>query len=71
MKVNKFTVSGFNSPDEIAYIEGDIHAHDGVKAVRLDMQASTITVDYDDKKCSEWDVRDFVTHAGLNIVNIK
>lgn len=51
LKVKKFTSQSFGRVDE-NYIKNSLHSIEGVKAVRLDDNANTITVEYDDSKVS-------------------
>lgn len=51
MKVKKFVSESFGGIDE-SYIKDSLHSIEGVKAVRLDNVANTITVEYDDSKVS-------------------
>ncbi|MCR2044639.1 hypothetical protein [Anaerosalibacter massiliensis] len=51
MKVKKFVSESFGKVDE-NYVKNSLHSIDGVKAVRLDDRANTITVEYDDSKVS-------------------
>ena len=71
MKANKFTVSNLSAASNIEEIKRSIHSHQGINAVRLDMQAGTVTVDYDEARCSENDVRNFVNSTGLNVMQVK
>lgn len=67
MKANKFIVSDLVDNSAIPAIKQSIHAHDGINSVRVDMQASTITVDYDEARYTEKNIQDFITQAGLNV----
>ncbi len=71
MKANKFVISGLDDPKNISNIENSIFSNDGINAVRVDMQASTVTVDYDEGRYSEKDIESFVNQAGLSVVKIK
>lgn len=71
MKANKFIISGFNKPDQIADIEQKIRNRGGINAVRFDMQADTVTVDYDEGRYSEGDIKNFVTDTGLIVISVK
>jgi copper chaperone CopZ len=71
MKANKFEVSGLSDAKKIPNIEQSIHSHDGINAVRVDMNANTITVDYDDGRYNEGDIKNFVSQTGLTVVNVK
>lgn len=71
MKANKFVVSGLSDSGKIPTIKQSIHSHDGVNAVRVDMQANTITVDYDEGRYSEGDIKNFVTQTGLQVTEVK
>jgi len=71
MKANKFIISGLNDPDKISDIEQAIRSHNGVNAVRVDMQVDTVTVDYDEGRYSEGDIKNFVTEAGLTVIKVK
>ena len=71
MKANKFVISGLDDPKNISNIENSIISNDGINAVRVDMQASTVTVDYDEGRYSEKDIEKFVNQAGLSVVKIK
>ncbi|MSS42484.1 heavy-metal-associated domain-containing protein [Anaerosalibacter bizertensis] len=51
LKVKKFVSQSFGRVDE-NYIKNSLHSIEGVKAVRLDDSANTITVEYDDSKVS-------------------
>ncbi|MCX7708609.1 MAG: heavy-metal-associated domain-containing protein [Clostridia bacterium] len=71
MKANKFVVTGLNDAGKIRDIEQSIHDHDGINAVRVDMQASTITVDYDEGRYNEGDIKNFVSQAGFEVKQVK
>ncbi len=71
MKANKFVISEFNDFNKISDIEKTIHSHSGINAVRVDMQASTVTVDYDEGRYTEGDIKNFVSQAGLKVIQIK
>ena len=71
MKANKFVISGLNDPKNIADIENSIGSNVGINAVRVDMQASTLTVDYDEGRYNEKDIENFVNQAGLTVTRIK
>lgn len=71
MKANKFIISGLKDSHKIENIEESIRSNDGINAVRVDMQASTITVDYDEGRYSEGDIKNFVTQTGLNVVKVQ
>jgi len=70
MKANKFIVSGLDA-GKIPDIKQSIHSHDGINQVRIDMQASTVTVDYDEARYSEGDIGNFVSQAGLSVKQVK
>lgn len=67
MKAKRFTISGVANPKDISHIEHSIHQHEGINAVRVDMQANTITVDYDELRCKESDIADYINHSGIKI----
>ncbi len=67
MKANKFVVSGINDSDINTY-EQSIKSHDGINAARIDMQANTVTVDYDEGKCSTEEIKSFINEAGLKVI---
>lgn len=71
MRANKFVISNINDSNKINTIQQSIHSHDGINAVRVDMVANTVTVDYDESRYSEGDIKDFVTKAGLNVIKVK
>lgn len=71
MKANKFVVTGLTDGSKISDIENSISSHDGINAVRVDMQANTVTVDYDEGKYSEGDIKNFVSKAGLDVTHVK
>lgn len=72
MKANKFVISGLNDPKDIRNIERTIlHSHEGINSVRVDMEASTVTVDYDEGRYTEDDIKIFVSDTGLNVIKVK
>lgn len=71
MKANKYIVTGLTDASKIPHIKESIRAHEGVNAVRVDMQANTITVDYDEARYSEGDIKNFVSEMGLNVTEVK
>lgn len=71
MKANKFEFTGSIDADKIPNIKKSITGHDGINAVRVDMEASTVTVDYDDARYSEGDIKNFVSQAGVNVIKVK
>lgn len=71
MKANKFYVTGLKDADRLPSIKESIHGHDGINAVRIDMQAGTVTVDYDEGRYSEGDIKGFVNQAGLEVREVR
>jgi len=71
MKANKFVISNLNALDKITNIEHSIHSHDGVNAVRVDMQANTITIDYDESRYSKVDIQNLIAQTGLNVIKVE
>ncbi|MCR4435703.1 MAG: heavy-metal-associated domain-containing protein [Clostridiales bacterium] len=71
MKANKFIISGLNDPGKIPNIEQSILSRSGINAVRVDMQGNTVTVDYDEGRYSEGDIKNFVTQTGLTVIKVK
>ncbi|MDP4182083.1 MAG: heavy-metal-associated domain-containing protein [Bacillota bacterium] len=71
MKANKFVISGLDDSKKIPNIEQTILAHGGINAVRVDMEADTVTVDYDEGRYTEGDIKNFVTQTGLNVTKVK
>lgn len=70
MKANKFVVTGLANPATILHVKHSICAHDGINAVRVDTQASTVTVDYDEAKYSEGDIKNLVGQTGVNVTKV-
>jgi copper chaperone CopZ len=66
MKADKFIVTGLSS-DRIPDIKASINSRDGINAVRIDMQANTVTVDYDEGRYTEGDIKGFISQTGLNV----
>ncbi len=71
MKANKFIISDLIDNSAIPAIKDSISSHDGINAVRIDMQASTVTVDYDEGRYSEKQIANFVNQAGLTVDKIQ
>lgn len=71
MKANKFIVKGLSGTADIPQIKQSIHAHSGINAVRIDTQAGTVTVDYDEGRYTEQDIMNFVNSAGLTVTGVK
>lgn len=71
MKANKFVFSGPIDGSQIPHIKDSIGAHDGINAVRIDASARTVTVDYDEGRYTEGQIKDFVNQAGLNVQHVK
>lgn len=71
MKANKFFISNLNDTTLISDIKQSIRSHDGINGVRVDMQAGNITVDYDEGRYTEGDIKGFVSQAGLNVIQVK
>lgn len=71
MKANKFYISGLDHSRDIPDIKRAINSHEGVNAVRIDVEANTVTVDYDDGRYDEGDIKNFVTQTGLQVTQIK
>jgi|GEM_PF-1108718 len=71
MKANKFVITDSIDESRIADIERSIHSHDGINAVRIDAQANTVTVDYDEGRYSEGDIMNFVSQTGLSVRKVK
>lgn len=71
MKANKFVISGSIDPRKIADIEKFIRSHEGINAARVDLQATTVTVDYDEGRYSEQDISCFVKEAGIHVAQVK
>lgn len=53
MRADKFKVPGLKSSDDMTLYSDTISKLDGVNAVRVDIMANTVTVDYDESKISE------------------
>ncbi len=68
MKADKFVISNINDTHKILSIERSIQSHEGINAARVDVQANTVTVDYDEAKYSEGEIKNFITQAGLNVI---
>jgi len=66
MKADKFIVTGLSS-DRIPDIKASINSPDGINAVRIAMQANTVTVDYDEGRYTEGDIKGFISQTGLNV----
>lgn len=71
MKANKYMVEGTIDSKRIPEIKQSIHSHGGINAVRVDTQAGTVTVDYDEGRYNEGDIKGFVSQAGLNVTQVK
>lgn len=71
MKANKFIISDLIDNSAIPAIKDSISLHDGINAVRIDMQASTVTVDYDEGRYSEKQIENFINQAGLTVDKIQ
>jgi copper chaperone CopZ len=71
MKVNKFRVRGLDNNTSTSDIEQSVLSHKGINAVRVDMNAETVTVDYDDRKYTQEDIENFVNEAGLNVTEVE
>ncbi|MCX8132271.1 MAG: cation transporter [Clostridia bacterium] len=72
MKANKFIVTGLRDADKIRDIEQSLkNSHNGINAVRIDMEASTVTVDYDEARYSEGEIKDFVNQTGLSVTKVQ
>ncbi|MCX7747624.1 MAG: heavy-metal-associated domain-containing protein [Clostridia bacterium] len=71
MKANKFIVNGLTDASKIPDIKASIRSHDGINSVRVDMQANTVTVDYDEGRYNEGDIKNFVNETGLNVTQVK
>jgi copper chaperone CopZ len=71
MKANKFVVTGIIYDDRIPGIKQSIRSHEGVNSVRVDAQANTVTVDYDEARYSEGEIKSFISQAGLDVAKIK
>ena len=71
MKANKFVISNNINTDAIPSIKESITSHDGINAVRFDMQAKTVTVDYDEEKYSEKQIASLINQAGLTVNKIQ
>lgn len=71
MKANKFIVSDLVDSSAIPSIKESISSHDGINAVRVDMQANTVTVDYDEGRYSEKQIQNFISQAGLTVNKIQ
>lgn len=70
MKANKFFVAQLIGADKIQDIEQKINSHDGINAARVDTNANTVTVDYDDGKYDIDDIKGFVNEAGVTVISI-
>ena len=70
MKANRFTISDINDSNKIRSIEQSIQSHEGINAVRVDVQASTVTVDYDEGRYNKGEIKDFITQAGLSVIKV-
>ncbi|AUS97872.1 hypothetical protein CDQ84_00345 [Clostridium thermosuccinogenes] len=71
MKANKFVVAGLTDAAMIPDIKQSISNHVGINAVRVDMHEGTVTVDYDEGRYEEGDIKRFVSEAGLSVREVK
>lgn len=71
MKANKFIFTEMPDGSKLTDIKQSLHNHEGINAVRIDPQAKTVTVDYDEARYSEGDIKQFVSQTGLNINKVK
>lgn len=71
MKANKFVLGNMIDSSAIPAIKQSISSHDGINAVRIDTQANTITVDYDEGRYTEQDIKNFVGQAGMSVTQVK
>jgi len=71
MKANKFIIQDTIDKGAIPAIKDSISNHDGINAVRVDIQANSITVDYDEGRYSEKQIAGFINQAGLVVDKIQ
>lgn len=71
MKVNKYVIKNNMDPESVDNVKESIGGHSGINAVRIDLLANTVTVDFDDDKVNDNDIKNIIGNAGLSIKNIK
>lgn len=70
MKANKFFINGMKDADTMNKIKHTLTGQQGIAAVRLDMQASTITIDYDENDFNSEKVKTLINQQGLDVKGI-
>lgn len=71
MKDEKFVINNKLQENEIVNIKHSIHSHDGINAVRFDLQSNTITLDYDEEQHSKEDLIDIINQSGVHVSTLQ
>lgn len=67
MRVKKYRVDNLNKAKNATRLQSYLADVDGVKAVRIDSQADTVTVEFDENATSEQNIIAQIQQAGVEI----
>ena len=70
MRADKFIVNTMKDVNEMNKIKHTLMEKHGINAVRMDMQANTITIDYDEDNYNSESLRSLVGQQGLDVKTI-
>ncbi len=71
MKADKFIINNMKDADTMNGIKHTLTKQEGIIAVRVDMQADTITVDYDEDDYDSERIKLLINREGLDVKGIK
>jgi copper chaperone CopZ len=67
MKSRKFTVKGLDETGMRNEFRNSLKKHDGISSIKVDLKLQTVTVDYDEGKYSQEDVKKIFSDMGLTV----
>jgi hypothetical protein len=67
MKADKYIFNQVEDLNVLREVEGSLLDQDGINAVRLDMGANTITVDYNEKNLNSEKIQKIIAQYGVDI----
>ncbi len=70
MKADKFIIDNMRDADTMKGIKHSLTKQEGIIAVRVDMQADTITVDYDENDYDSEGIKSLINRQGLDVKGI-
>lgn len=70
MKAEKFKIGDMRDSDTMNRIKHKLLEYEGIIAVRVDMQADTVSVDYDENDYNSETIKTFINNQGLDVKTV-